>query len=252
LTDLKIAFPTDEHYPFQDELARSVALQIVRDFNPDEMITGSDGLDFYALSVFDHDPSRMKDGNAQAEINQWKAGQREWISAAPTAKRHYVQGNHEFRFERTLWKMPFLYELDVLKLSSVLGFASLNIPGEPECEVVYDGLVIRHGNYVRKGSAYTARAEIESEKHSISTMTGHTHRGGTHYVTTRAGFMQAYECFCLCDLTPPYSRGQRFDWQQGICLATISNVGLTVESILFHRKFGKVVARWRDKEYSSQ
>ena len=27
----KVAFPTDEHYPFQDENARHVALQIVRD-----------------------------------------------------------------------------------------------------------------------------------------------------------------------------------------------------------------------------
>jgi hypothetical protein len=250
LSNIKIAFPTDEHYPFQDESARSVALQIVQDFSPDEMIVGSDGLDFYSLSVFDKDPNRIKDGNAQREIDAWKAGQREWISAAPKAKRRYIQGNHEFRFERQLWKMPYFYELDILKLSSVLGFPSINIPGEVEHEVVYDGLVIRHGNLVRKGSAYTARAELEAEKHSISTMTGHTPRGGSHYVSTRQGFMQAHECFCLCQLTPPYGEGKRFDWQQGITLATVGDT-LSVEGILFHRKYGKVVAQWRGKQYTS-
>ena len=250
MANTKIAFPTDEHFPFQDELARSVALQIVQDFDPDEMIAGSDGLDFYALSVFDHDPVRLKDGNLQHEIDQWKAGQREWISAAPRAKRHYIPGNHEFRFERQLWKIPF-FELDVLKLSSVLGFPTVNIPGEPVYEVVYDGLVIRHGNVVRKGSAYSAKAELEVEKYSLSTMTGHTHRGGCHLATTRTGVVQAYECFCLCDLNPPYANGKRFDWQQGITLATVGDTGLSVDSILFHRRYGKVVARWKDKEYTS-
>jgi hypothetical protein len=39
------------------------------------------------------------------------------------------------------------------------------------------------------------------------------------------------------------------DWQQGIALATITNFGLTVEMIPFHRNFGKAVAQWRDREY---
>ena len=39
---VKVAFPTDEHYPYQDEYARDVALQIVADFSPDVLISGSD------------------------------------------------------------------------------------------------------------------------------------------------------------------------------------------------------------------
>ena len=56
---MKIAFPTDEHFPFQDERARSIALEIVRDFNPDVLISGSDGVDFYALSKFSKNPKSM-------------------------------------------------------------------------------------------------------------------------------------------------------------------------------------------------
>jgi hypothetical protein len=252
LPNTKIAFPTDEHFPFQDERARSVALKIVQEFKPDEFITGSDGLDFYALSKFDHDPVRIKEGNLQHEIDAWKAGQREWISAAPQAKRQYIKGNHELRFERQLWKIPFFYELDVLKLSGVLGFASLQIPGEAMSEIVYDTrLVIRHGNFVRKNSAYSAKAELESEQHSISTMSGHSHRGGSHFVKTRQGVMQAHECFCLCNLIPPWDEGKKFDWQQGITLATLSDSGLSVENVLFQKSFGKTVAHWRDQEYTS-
>ena len=32
---MKIAFPTDEHFPFQDDQAREVAMMIVQDFDPD-------------------------------------------------------------------------------------------------------------------------------------------------------------------------------------------------------------------------
>ena len=56
----RLVFPTDEHFPFQDEHARSVALQITADFQPEIRIAGSDGLDFYGLSKFDKDPHRMK------------------------------------------------------------------------------------------------------------------------------------------------------------------------------------------------
>lgn len=248
---IKLAFPTDEHYPYQDEAARSIALQIVRDFEPDVLISGSDGLDFYAISAFDKNPARIKTG-LQNEIDLWKAGQREWRSAAPKSKSFYLTSNHDDRLRRYLWQHPEIADLEVLKLPNILGMAELGIVWEfdkgenANQELCIYNLVVKHGTIVRKGSAMTARAELDREHYARSVLTGHTHRGGSHYVTTRDGLIQAHECFCLCRTDPEYIRHP--DWQQGIVLATISPETIAVESIPFSGR--KLKAIFRGKEYS--
>lgn len=251
---MKIAFPTDEHVPFQDDKARQIALQIIRDFNPDLMAAGSDGLDFYTVSSFDKNPERIK-VSLQKEIDQWKTIQREWRDAAPGAKRVFIPGNHEDRLRKYLWRHPELADLEVLALPNLLGLASLGI------EWMYDGsllsqeyvvdnvLAIKHGQYVRKGSGMSARAEIEHEHYSISTISGHTHRGGSFYATTRHGVVQGHEAFCLCRLDPEYL--QHPDWQQGLLLAEIVGENLEVELIPFNDFRHRKSAIWRGKEYSA-
>jgi len=244
----KIAFPTDEHHPYQDNKAIEVALQIVADFNPDEIVVGSDGMDFYSVSKFSKDPDRLKGRKMQDEIDSWRAAQRKWLDAAPIAKRHYITGNHEDRLEKYLWDHPELHGLDALKLPNLLGFGDLGLT-EIEDEIVFGNkLVIKHGSIVRKQSAYTARGELEGEMYSISTLTGHTHRGGTHMATSRSGVVQAVEGFCLCDMNPKYIKG-RPNWQQGIVLATVSDIGVHFEPVPFFRKRNRVHAIWRGKEY---
>lgn len=149
-----------------------------------------------------------------------------------------------------MWrKAPELAFLDALQLESVLKFQDLKILPASEGELVFgDQLVIRHGSVVRKGSAYTAKAELEKEFYSISVMTGHTHRGGVHYATTRTGTVQAHECFCLCDLEPEYM--QHPNWQQGIVLAEVRKDQLHIEPVPFFRSGGKIRANWRGKQYT--
>ena len=248
---MKILFPTDEHYPFQDERARSVALQIARDFDPDLRIAGSDGIDFYTLSSFDRDPERITGSHLQQEINLWRAGQREWIDAAPNAEAKFIIGNHEDRLRRYLWKHPELTGLDALKLANLLGLQDLGIEmaDKSGLEVLAGDLVIKHGSFVRKNSGYAAYAELEREKFSISVLTGHTHRGGTTYTTSRKGVVVAHECFCLCDLEPDYISNP--NWQQGIVLATVGSGLPSIEAIPFYTYKRKLRAVWRGKEYIS-
>jgi len=251
----KVAFPTDEHYPFQDEPARQVALKIIADFKPDLRVAGSDGLDFYTLSVFDKDPQRMKNANLQHEIESWKKGQREWKDASPDARIWYVAGNHEDRLRRHLWRHPELFDLEVLRLPNLLGFAEMGIPwnNDPMAHVeleLHKKLILRHGGMVRQHSAYTAKAMLEKEKYARSVIHGHTHRGGTHMVTTRDEVVQAQEGFCLCKLDPEYT--EHPNWQQGITLAEVDDNILSIDAIPFHRVGSCVVARWRGKEYSEK
>lgn len=255
---MKIAFPTDEHFPFQDEKARAVALKIVSDFNPDLLISGSDGVDFYAISNFDKNPERAKLG-LQAEINAWRKGQLEWKDAAPHAKRRFIPGNHEDRLRRYLWRHPEIASLDAMSLPKVLDLDSLGIEYSNEDYGSYEivvapprggngQLIIKHGKFVRKGSGQSARAELENECYSISILTGHTHRGGSYFASTRAGVVQAHECFCLCRLDPEYVAHP--DWQQGIILAEVGKTLLNVKLIPIHTFRRQKKAVWRGKEYS--
>jgi hypothetical protein len=246
---IKIAFPTDQHVPYEDKHAVELAMKIVQDFDPDVFIAGSDNLDFYAVSHFDKNPERGEISKLQNEINCWQENQMDWIDAAPRAMRRFLLGNHEDRLQKYLWKHPELASLDILKLSSLLGFDRACIPGEPEYEMIFfDKLMIRHGSVIRKGSAYTAKAELEKVKYSINIASGHTHRGGTHYATTYRGPVVGQECFCLCDLHPEYSRDLQ-DWQQGTVLITVGPDFLSIEPVPFIRKNGKLEAAWRGKLY---
>ena len=110
-------------------------------------------------------------------------------------------------------------------------------------------LVIKHGTLVRKNSAYAAYAELEREMFSISVMTGHTHRGGTSYITSRRGVVVGHECFCLCDLEPDYISNP--NWQQGLVLATVDGGLPSIEAIPFYKYKRKTRAIWRGKEYTS-
>ncbi len=248
---MKIAFPTDEHFPYQDDQAREVAMMVVQDFQPDQLILGSDGLDFYDISTFDKDPYRVKVG-LQNEIDLWKRGVREWTMAAPKAIKRFIPGNHEDRLRRYLWRHPELASLEVLSLDVVLDFANLGIVWNEkeylQSEIVYyDRLAVRHGRYVRQGAGMSAKAEMENDRYSISIMTGHTHRGGTVHATTRSGLVTGQECFCLCRLDPPYMA--RPNWQQGIVLAEVTEDFLSIEPVAISTFRRRKVAHWRGNEY---
>ena len=246
--DIRIAFPTDEHHPYQDDKAIALALKIVNEFDPTEIVVGSDGMDFYSISKFSKDPDRMKGGSLQDEIDSWVRTQRMWIDAAPNARRHYIPGNHEDRLKKYIWEHPELHGLDALQLPSLLEFDQLAL-SEIEDEVEFgDKLLVTHGSVVRKYGAYTAKGELENQFYSISTMTGHTHRGGMTMATGRKGMVQGIECFCLCDLEPDYVKSP--NWQQGVVLATVSDFGVHFEPVPFFRANGKIFAQWRGQEYS--
>lgn len=249
---MRFALPSDEHHPYQDDKAIEVAMKVVSDFDPNFIIAGSDGLDFYELSKFNKDPKRLKAGGLQEEIESWTKGQRAWMDAAPNAIRRYLKGNHEDRLRKYLWKNPEMFGLEALELPNLLNFMKLNIDFTSVYEDFYEyvlerTVVIKHGNYVRKFSAYSAKAELEDEKYSISTITFHTHRGGSYYSRTRNGVVQAHEGFCLCLLEPEYVHHP--DWQQGIILGEVKDGKVSVEPVLIEDHVGFKRAIWRGKEY---
>ena len=248
----KIVFPTDEHHPYVDWNALSVAMQITRKYKPDVRFAGSDGVDFYSISRFDKDPELFYN-NLQAELDSWYKAQKLWQKVTPESKIYFLVGNHEDRLRRYLWRNPEISSLAGLKLENLFRFKELSITMSQ-----YDGLeqnfhnqlVVKHGNIVRKHSGYTARAELERENYSISTLSGHTHRGGHVFQMTRSGVKQAAEAFCLCDTSPNYLH--KPNWQNGLVLAEVDKAGVQFELIPFHKDSdGKMSAKWRGGYYES-
>lgn len=248
----KIVFPTDEHHPYADMRAIELAQKITEVFNPDVRIAGSDGIDFYSISSFNKDPNHFKYGGLQREISEWQTTQEAWMDATPNADVYFLIGNHEDRLKRYLWKNPELYGLDVLRLEKLLDFESLGIEmadKDGQEKVFHDKLVVKHGSLVRKWSGYTARGELEKESYGISTLSGHTHRGGQIFRKTRGGVVSGVEGFCLCDIEPAYINNP--DWQQGLVLATVNDNAVQFELITFYTRGNRRAAIWRGTEYTA-
>jgi hypothetical protein len=211
---------SDLHIPYHDPHAWQLTLNIVKAVKPTRINIGGDALDFYQLSTFDKDPDQLKDGGLQENLDQWFHMAMQLQRAAPDdCKFDFVPGNHEDRLRRYLNRNPELYGLRALELPSLMRLEELGIRyHEEEIEIIPGLLVVKHGSIVRKDSAFSAKGELERERYSISTITGHTHRLGTHYARTRLRVVKAHENGCLCLLNPEYVRNP--NWQHGCTMTT--------------------------------
>ena len=211
---------SDLHIPYHDPFAWQLTLNIVETVKPTKINIAGDALDFYQLSTFDKDPKQLENGRLQEDFDQWFRMVRDLQRAAPaTCTYTFLPGNHEDRLRRYLSRNPELYGLRALELPALMRLDELGIKYfEDEIEVVPGLLVIKHGDVVRKDSAFSAKGELEREKYAISTITGHTHRLGTFYARTRLRVVKAHENGCLCLLNPEYVKNP--NWQQGCTLTT--------------------------------
>lgn len=211
---------SDVHVPYHDPSAWQLFLNIVEVVKPTKINYGGDLLDCYQLSMFDKDPERMKDGSFQEDLDQWFHMARQVQRVVPVGcEFEFVPGNHENRLRRYFMRNPELYGLRALELPALMRLEELGIHyHEAEIEVIPGLLLVKHGEVVRKDSAYSAKGELEREKYAISTITGHTHRLGTHYARTRLRVVKAHENGCLCNLNPEYVTNP--NWQQGLTMTT--------------------------------
>lgn len=211
---------SDLHIPYHDPLAWRLTLNIVRIVKPTKINVGGDALDFYQLSTFDKDPKQLENGRLQEDLDQWFHMMRDLQRSAPSDCAYaFVPGNHEDRLRRYLNRNPELYGLRALELPSLMRLDELGFSYHAdEIDVVPNQLIVKHGDVVRKDSAYSAKGELEKERFAISTITGHTHRLGTHYARTRNRVVKAHENGCLCQLDPEYVKNP--NWQQGFTITT--------------------------------
>lgn len=207
----KSLFISDIHIPFQDENALRIVKNFASSFEPDNVFLIGDLLDFYSISTFDKNPERVNE--LQNDIDVGFEVLSELREILPESRIVYLEGNHENRLTRYLWKHPEIANLRALNIENLLQLKSLNISYKTMKDTVtFHKFLIEHGDLVRKYSGYTARCQME--KRGISGISGHSHRLSTHYLTNMAGDHVWVENGCLCSRNPEYIVGLP-NWQQG-------------------------------------
>ncbi len=224
----RAVYLSDLHCPHHDPRAVACALSFIRWFDPAKVFLLGDICDFYQLSRFDRRPDRNLE--LQGDLDATREVLTRIRDAVPSAQVVYLEGNHEARLTKYLWKHPEVAGLNALRLPHLLGLDDLDISYVSADTVYrYGGLCIEHGEIVRARSGYSARGQLD--RRGVSGVSGHTHRLSVHYHTDLAGVHWWAENGCLCGLTPEYLKAP--DWQQGFTVTHTDPSGrIAVEQVL--------------------
>ena len=163
--------------------------------------------------------------------------------------------NHEDRLRKVIWTLPgTASELARLRaFGEAMTWANLTqceevgwriVPPEAQTKTeILPGIITKHGNVVRKWSAYTARGEWE--RYGRSGISGHTHRMGQFYTRDFNGNHVWTEGGCTCKLDPEYAPDP--NWQQGCVVIEHSADAERFAVHLVYIQDGR--AMWRGMDY---
>ena len=224
---------------------------VARELKPDVVVHLGDLVDCWSISDFDRDPLRKS--TLQDEVDIAYGLLAELRRAAPKAAMYLLEGNHEDRLRRLLWRMNDkqreLVKLrafqDGINWPNLLRLADLDctfVPTQGQARTrILPKLIVKHGSVVRKWSGQSAKSE--HERYGKGGLSGHTHRLGAFYSNDYNGTHVWWEAGCTCALDPEYCMDP--DWQQGFLVLTYVGDRFSIEPV--HIQQG--VAIWRGREY---
>jgi metallophosphoesterase superfamily enzyme len=241
--------------PIHDEAAITVALAVIEEMKPDQVVMVGDNLDFAELGKYlTAAPFKQM---LQASIDRATMLCAQIRAAAPHAKITWIAGNHEARMARYIqtnaeaafgitrgratdelrdgWpvmSVPFLCRMDE--------FGVDYLPGYPEsAHYINSNLVVVHGDKVVSNNS-TTKKYLDNER--ISVIYGHIHRNEMAYRTYRTDqgprtIMAASPgCLCRVDGAVPSTKSGMDEfgrpilqgaenWQQGLGVVTYQPYG---------------------------
>lgn len=205
----------DWHVPYEDKKTLRLFFEFVENQQPGVIHLLGDLTDCYQLATFEKDPARK--AHLQDDLDSLATYLHQLRKLAPKARIIFMEGNHEYRLRRWLWRQGAeLAGLRCLDWSGLLGLKKLRVKFRSFRDPYKIGhLWFTHGHLIRKHSAYTARAMIEEVGGNV--IFGHTHRMGVHHVRNWDTHHGAWENGCLCSLdvvSREYKTGPP-NWQQG-------------------------------------
>lgn len=204
----------DFHVPFHNENGVDSLFNFCEDFQPDNIVINGDFLDCFSVSSFPKRPGKPK---LQNELDVGITLLEDLSSRCPTAKKYYLDGNHEKRLERLITNNSGLFNLNALTITSLLELDRLNYEYHKYMDPIKIGnLAIVHGDSSSKHSAYTAKKMLLDYGFK-NVIVGHTHRLGQYFQTGFNGRKRAVENGGLFDKDQ-----QDYcaipNWQNGFCV----------------------------------
>lgn len=245
--------------PIHDESAISIALKLVEEMNPDQVVMLGDNLDFAEFGKYLTAPTFKQ--LTQATIDRATLLCAQVRAAAPKAKITWIAGNHEARLARYIQtNAEAAFGLTRGKLSDELrdNWPVLSVPnlcrmddfgidylsGYPESFLALnENLIIRHGDRVTSNGSTTTKYLNDAHK---SVIYGHIHRVEVAYRTrvSEAGprTIMAASPGCLCridgavpstksgadEFGRPLMQGAE-NWQQGLAVVQYQPKGVGEE-----------------------
>ena len=219
----KIIIVNDTQIPFQDPKTLRAVHKFWDDFDPDLEVYNGDIIDLYSISSFDRNPTRAF--HLQDELDESYAWLFSRAEANPNARRIFIEGNHEDRLRRFLWKEAAdLSSLRVLNFEELMRFDELEMEDLTYMSVLdFLGFRIQHGWKASGGSTPWPInvGRFMAQKEGSSGLCGHTHRASIYCWTTSRGSHSYVENGCLCRFDLEYAPFP--NWQQAFTYGEVKN-----------------------------
>lgn len=250
----------DTQVPFHDPAAMQIARGIISAVDPDILLHMGDHNDCWQISDYDRDPNR--EGSLQDDIDVAKEELHQLAQCAKKARRVLLEGNHEDRLRRLIWRLPGgaieLAKLRVFKQTMTwpyllgldeIGWEWIETDRQSRTPVL-PKLISIHGHQL-KGSTTVegANARKAIQKYGRSCIVGHHHRACFLGRRDHNGQTFGIETGCLCLLDgQPY--GSDFNWQQAVTVIdwTRDHRIMNVQSVMI--RDGR--ALWRGQEFNAE
>lgn len=180
------------------------------------------------VSIFDQNPSRGF--HFQDEIDTARAWLYKRAEANPSARRVLIEGNHEDRVRRWLWKKgPELSSLRSLTLEKLLGLEEMKIENlSYGSKVNICGFLSEHGYRSSQSRAFPPHtARLMAVDTGSSGVCGHDHRQGLYRWTDSRGDHSYISSGCLCRTDMEYAPFP--NWQHGFTYGVVDRGVLYVD-----------------------
>ena len=235
---------SDFHFGCHDQKAIDIFLETIFELKPKTIILNGDTMDFLAISKY---PKDLKHNwSLQTEREEYHAFLDELINVSGGAAIFETVSNHSGSSIGGRWRRYLsdrIGELACLpEILETLSYENVFM-GEYQDHIKHvdyvdlNGLIVTHGETVRKNGGASARGEID--KWHTSILHGHTHRIGSscRRIPAIAGRQEqqliGIEGGCLCDLKALYANG--CNWQQGFNIVGLSDDSFSVEQIYINK-----------------
>lgn len=215
---------SDIHIPYQDNAALELAMLYLLDRGVDSILLNGDTVDFYSISRFSKDPSKLGIREEIERAKDFLYGLRSMFG--DKVKIIWKDGNHDERFMHYIMnRTPEFFGLNGFDIPSLLELEKLKIDHVSERRIIKAGkLNIIHGHEVPHAFSPVNAARGLFMKMKTNAACGHFHATSEHAEKNANNeIIGCWSIGCLSELHPQYMPINK--WNHGFAEVEIDEDG---------------------------